>query len=97
MIAQAAFFVVARQTSSAAAGAAARDAARSGSDPEDIASELADRIAQTVPGAVDPVVGVASDGRTVTATVRFGWRPPGPDLVPLRVDVRAEVPVVRPP
>jgi hypothetical protein len=94
VLAQAAFLLVARQTAEAAAEAAARAAARPGASPAAEADELFDQLVAAVPGAVDPSVEVSIEDELAVATVTFGWVPPGPDLVPVRITVVGRAPLV---
>ena len=97
LIVQVAFVVVARNAAEAAVAASARRAARPGTDLGQEQASLAAVLAATVPGAHDLRVAVTSDGEQGRAEARFAWDPPGPDWLPIRIAVDAEVPVVAPP
>ena len=97
LVAQVAFAVVARNAAEAAVAASARRAARPGADVAQEQATLTEILTATVPGAHDLSVAVARADGMGTARARFDWDPPGPDWLPLRIAVRAEVPVAEPP
>lgn len=97
VVVQAGFLLVARHTASAAAAAAAREAARHEADLAIEQVELLRDVERTVPGAVEPHATITIEGDAASAVVTFGWRGPGPDLLPIRITVGATVPLGLPP
>lgn len=97
LVVQAAFVVVARNAAEAAVAASARRAARPGADLVDERASLAAVLASTVPGARDVAVAVGRDADAGRASAEFSWDPPGPDWLPFRMRVTAEVPAAVPP
>lgn len=97
VVVQVGFLVVARSAASAAVQGAIRSASVDVSDSTAIEERLARDVAATVPGAENAVVSVTTDGHTVLGVVEFDWVPPGPDLVPVRIVVTRNMPVVVPP
>ncbi len=97
LIAQAGLAVVARNAAEGAVAAAARRAARPGSDLGSVAAQLRSTLAATVPGVTEPRSDVGRDGAAAWATASFRWSPPGPAWLPIRISVAAETPVLAPP
>ena len=97
LVVQVAFAATARNAAEAAVAASARRAARTAVDIGHERAALAQILAQTVPGARDPEVGLARDETAATATARFRWDPPGPAWLPITIRVAASAPLVTPP
>jgi len=97
IIVQLAFVLVAREVSQTAVDAAARRAARSGTDLVAVEERLTVELAAVVPGAQEVEATVQSTGETVDVDAIINWAPPGPDLVPVVIKVRATVPLAVPP
>lgn len=97
VIAQAAFLVVARDTTQTAVNAAARRAGRPGANLGAERSRLADELRSAVPGAVGVAATIERIGDDVVAEVRFAWRAPGPNLIPITMRVGSTAPIVVPP
>ncbi|MEZ5175925.1 MAG: hypothetical protein R2823_06935 [Acidimicrobiia bacterium] len=96
LIVQIGFLVVARNATAVAVDAAVRAASVDG-EVALAADRLGRDIGATVPGSSDARISVVSDGRSVTGSVSFSWTPPGPDLIPIRIEVTRSAPVVIPP
>jgi hypothetical protein len=97
IIVQVGFLVIARNAAAGAVQGAIREVSV---DPGslDVARERLRRdLAATVPGATDAVVSMTADASRVTGVVEFEWTPPGPDLLPVRIAVSRDMPVVVPP
>lgn len=94
VIVQAAFLLVARETAAAAAAAAARAAARPGASLEVELAELLLNIERTVPGAIEPEAALLFEDGDAVASVQFGWRAPGPDVLPITVHLSSRAPLL---
>ncbi len=90
VIAQATFFLVARQIAAAATTATAREVARPGAQLDQERHGLLADIRATVPGALDPEAEVRIEGDVARATLTFAWRPPGPDMLRVTVSIDSE-------
>lgn len=97
VLAQAAFLLVARDTSQTAVSAAARRGGRPGADLGAEAGRLAAELRAALPGAVGVAASMRQVDDTVVAEAEFGWRAPGPNLFPITIRVSADAPVVVPP
>jgi hypothetical protein len=97
VVVQVGFLVIARSAASAAVQGAVRAASVDVTESVAIEERLSRDLAATVPGADNAVVSVTTDGRTVKGVVAFDWLPPGPDLIPVRIVVIRNMPVVVPP
>ncbi len=97
LLAQAGLAVVARNAAEGAVAAAARRAARPGSDLGDVQAQLRATLAATVPGVTETQSNVHRDRTRARATASFRWTPPGPAWLPLRIAVAAETPMLAPP
>jgi hypothetical protein len=97
VIAQAAFLVVARDTTQTAVTAAARRAGRPGASLGAEASRLASELRSAVPGAIGVAATIKRVEDDVVAEAEFAWRAPGPNLIPITMRVGATAPLVIPP
>lgn len=97
LIVQIGFLVVARTSAGVALEAAVRRGSVTPGDLSAVRTRLSRDVAVTVPGAGEADISVTSDGATVTGTVSFDWKPPGPNLVPVRMSVTRRAPVAVPP
>lgn len=97
IIVQVGFLVVARNAAATAVHAAVREASVEVGTVSAVETRLARDLAAMIPGADDAVVSVTSDSGWVRGVVEFDWTPPGPDLIPVRIAVSRDVPVVVPP
>ena len=97
VIAQAAFLVVARDTTQTAVNAAARRAGRPGANLGAETSRLANELRSAVPGAIGVAATIERIGDDVVAEVRFAWRAPGPNLIPITMRVGSSAPIIVPP
>lgn len=97
LVVQIAMLAVARTTVEASVDGAARRATIDPGASLEIEDRLRTEIATAVPGAdvFDVVVEQNGDEIAVFASIR--WRPPGPDLVPVRMTVSRTRPIVVPP
>lgn len=97
IIVQLAFVLVAREVSQSAVDAAARRAARPAADLVAVEQRLVDELGAVVPGAQSVAASVQSTGERIEVVASISWAPPGPDLVPVVIQVEAAMPVVVPP
>lgn len=97
VVTQAAFLLVARDTTQTAVNAAARRGGRPEASLGVEASRLATEVRSAVPGALGVTASLREVGDEVVAEVEFGWRAPGPNLFPIRLRVTAGAPIVVPP
>ena len=97
VVTQAAFLLVARDTTQTAVNAAAGRGGRPGASLGVEASRLAAEVRSAVPGALGVAASLREVGDEVVAEVEFGWRAPGPNLIPIRLRVTAGAPIVVPP
>lgn len=97
LIVQVAGAAVARNSAEAVVSAAARRASRPGALVEAEEARLTRDLAAALPGATGVAVDVRLQAQQAVATARFRWRPPGPDWLPLRIEVRASAPRMIPP
>lgn len=97
LIVQIGFLVVARTSAGVALEAAVRQGSVAPGDLSLVRTRLGRDLAATIPGADAADIAVTTDGATVTGTVSFDWRPPGPDLLPIRISVTRQAPVAIPP
>lgn len=97
IIVQLAFVLVAREVSQSAVDAAARRAARPAADLVAVEQRLLDELGAVVPGAQGVAASVQSTGERIEVVASISWAPPGPDLVPVVIQVEAAMPVVVPP
>jgi hypothetical protein len=97
IIVQLAFVLVAREVSQSAVDAAARRAARPAADLVAVEQRLLDELGAVVPGAQGVAASVRSTGERIEVVASISWAPPGPDLVPVVIQVEAAMPVVVPP
>ena len=97
VVVQAGFLVVARDAAQTAAAASARRGALEDAVPGTESERLRSEVEATIPGARDVEAAVDVHGIEVVAETAFTWLPPGPDLMTIRLRVRAVVPRVTPP
>ncbi len=89
---------VARNAAEGAVAAAARRAARPGTDLAAESDRLVEVLSATVPGARDTIaVQVRRTAAAGSAEAGFRWEPPGPLWMRLDIRVAAEAPLVQPP
>jgi hypothetical protein len=89
--------MAAREAAHSAVAAAARRAARPGADPGAEAERLIGRLDAVIPGAGPVTAAVERAGSEATAVARFRWIPPGPDWIPVTIEVDAAAALVVPP
>ena len=97
IIVQLAFVLVAREVSQTAVDAAARRAARPSADLIAVEQRLSSELASVVPGAQHVEASVWTNGERVDVGATIMWAPPGPELVPVVINVEATSVVVVPP
>lgn len=97
LIVQMGFLVLARNVAATSVDAALRKAVAASMSEEAVQDGLERDVRAVVPGADEISVAVTSDVSAVTALVRFRWRPPGPDLVPVTVSIERSIAKVVPP
>ena len=97
VVTQVAFVVVARDTAQTAVTAAARRAGRPGADLAVERARLADELIRVVPGAAAVTTSLDAEATAVTARASIQWSPPGPDLIPIKLNAAATAPMVVPP
>lgn len=90
---QVATTMTARSAADAAVAAAVRRAALPDADLALEESRLAEAITAMVPGAATVTVDLQRQARAVAGVIHFELVPPGPVLVPIRITLRAEVPL----
>lgn len=91
------FYVVARNAAAVAVQASTRAAAREPDRVSDFEQRLERDVSATIPGAEGLETRVVIDDHWVTGTVAFDWAPPGPQLLPIRLQVTRSVPIGVPP
>lgn len=97
LVVQIAMLALARTTVEASVdGAARRATVNPGAAPE-IEDRLRTEIETAVPGADVLGITVESSGDEVAVVASIRWRPPGPDLVPVRLTVSRSRPILVPP
>jgi Flp pilus assembly protein TadG len=96
LIVQSGFLVMSRSMVGASVDAAVR---RLAADPaaEAVEDRLADEILATVPGAVVESLESQRTDLVARVTVRYRWKPPGPDFLPITMTIeRTQAVVVAP-
>ncbi len=97
LIVQIGFIISTHSVVGAAVDATVRRVAVDAGDLAVQEARLKRDLAASIPGAEVEQVTLAIEGNSVAATVRYRWRPPGPDLAPLSMTVRrARAMVLRP-
>lgn len=97
LIVQVGFLILARSATATSVEAALRSGAVGLVSVDAVQSGLERDLAALVPGAVDVIVVVTENDETLSAIVRFRWVPPGPDFIPVTVQVERSVARVVPP
>lgn len=90
---QVATAMTARSAADAAIAAAVRRAALPDADLVLEESRLAEAITAMVPGVTAVTVDLQRGAWAAAGVAHFEWIPPGPVLVPIRITLRAEVPL----
>ncbi len=94
LLVQIAMAMTARSAADAAAVASARRVVVDESSSGVEAGRLESEISSLIPGAEKVTTSIEIRGRTVVATARFRWNPPGPVFAKIWIRTRAEVPRV---
>lgn len=96
VIVQIGFAVTARSMVSASVDGAARRAATADDDGA-LIGRLEAEVRRSVPGVEVADVSIERAEEGVTVSLRYQWRPPGPDLLPIEVTVERHRKLVVPP
>ena len=91
LIVQLGFLVLARNVAATSLDAALRRAVAADLGEGTVKRGLERDVLAVVPGASNVRVGVVVEGDIVRAEVRFRWLPPGPDLVPVNVQIERSI------
>jgi hypothetical protein len=94
LLVQIASAMTARSAADAATAATARRVVVAEADADVEAGRLAEEISRMIPGAEKVTAEVRTTRRSVVASARFRWRPPGPVLRPLWISTSVELPRV---
>ncbi len=100
IVVQVGFAVTARSMVAASVDGAARRAVTHDGDhdrDEEVLRRLEEEIRRSVPGAEIASSSIDRSDTSVTVSLRYRWAPPGPDLVPIEVEVERRRSVVVPP
>jgi hypothetical protein len=97
LVVQIAMLAVARTTVEASVDGAARRATVDPGAAIEIEERLRTEIGTAVPGADVLDVVVEQDGDEISVVASIRWRPPGPDVLPVRMTVSRSRPIVVPP
>ncbi len=97
LIVQLGFLVLARNAASTSVDAALRRASVALSSNDQLRERLERDVDAVVPGVESLLITIESTETEVHAQVRFRWRPPGPDFVPVTVSIDRSVVRVVPP
>ena len=93
ILVQTATAMTARSAADAAVSAATRRSALPDADIPTEMARLQDTIEAIVPGADSVEVDIQLQSRSVVGLASIEWSPPGPVLVPITINLRAEVPL----
>ena len=94
LLVQVATAMTARSAADAATAASARRVVVAETTANDETLMLTQEITALVPGAEHVTASVHVTARSVVATARFKWKPPGPVLATMWISTRTEVPRV---
>lgn len=92
LLTQLAFGLMTRNQVSAATDAAARDLASLGASQAEARSQLAQFIAEAVPGSSNASIQIGGDSQQVVVDVRFDWDAPGPRWSTVHFALRSVAP-----